>query len=112
VAKHAQAGLNAKPHPGGSQPKLTLAQRQHLIALLRQGARAHGFRNELWTLARVATIIERRFGVTYCPSGTWHLLRRLGWSAQKPQRRARERDEQAIAKWPSEDWVRIKKSQA
>jgi transposase len=112
VARHAQAGLDAKPHPGGSQPKLTLEQRQPLLELLRQGARAHGFRNELWTLARIATVIERHFGITYCPSGVWHLMRRLGWSAQKPQRRARERDEQAIAKWLREDWPRIKKSQA
>jgi transposase len=79
---------------------------------LSQGARAHGCHNELWTLARIAMVIERHFGITYCPSGVWHLMGRLGWSAQKPQRRARERDEQAIAKWLREDWPRIKKSQA
>jgi transposase len=112
VAQHAAAGLNAKPHPGGSQPKLTADQRQQLIALLRQGARTHGFRNELWTLKRIATIIARHFGITYCPSGVWHLLRRLGWSPQQPARRARERDEQAIATWPTADWPRLKKSPA
>jgi transposase len=112
VARHAQAGLDAKPHPGGSQPKLSPQQRRHLIDLLSQGARAHGFRNELWTLARIATVIKRHFGITYCPSGVWHLLRRLGWSAQKPQRRARERDEQAITQWPTYEWGQIKKSQA
>jgi transposase len=79
---------------------------------LSQGACAHGFRNALWTLARIATVIERHFGLTYAPSGVWHLLRRLGWSAQTPQRRARERNEQAIAKWPAEDGPRIKKSPA
>jgi transposase len=57
VARQAAAGLDAKPHPGGSEPKLSLAQRQHLIALLRQGARAHGFRNALWTLSRIARIL-------------------------------------------------------
>jgi transposase len=112
VGQHAEAGLNAKPHPGGSQPKLRLDQRQRLVALLSQGARAHGFRNELWTLTRIATVIDRHFGVTYCPSGVWHLLRRLGWSAPKPQRRARERHEQTLATWPTEDWPRIKKSPA
>jgi hypothetical protein len=55
-------------------------------------------------------VIERHFGVTYCPSGVWHLMGRLGSSPQKPQQRARERDEQAIAKWPTEDWPRIKKA--
>jgi transposase len=111
VAQHPETGLDAKPHPGGSQPKLSLEQRHHLIDLLSQGARAHGFRNELWTLSRIATVIARHFGHTYCPSGVWHLMHRLGWSAQKPQRRARERDEQAIAQWPTDDWPRIKKSQ-
>jgi transposase len=111
-AQHAEAGLQAKPHPGGSQPKLTADQRQQLITLLRQGARTQGFRNELWTLGRIATVIDRHFGITYCPSGVWHLLRRLGWSPQKPARRARERDEQAIGKWPTEDWPQLKKSPA
>jgi putative transposase len=112
VAQHAAAGLNAKPHPGGSDPKLNADQRQQLIELLRQGARTHGFRNARWPLKRIATIIERHFGRTYCPSGVWHLMRRLHWSPQKPQRRARERDEQAIARWPTEDWPRMKKSPA
>ena len=111
VARQAEAGLDAKPHPGGSQPKLSLLQRHHLIALLSQGARAHGFRSELWTLSRIITVIERYFAVTYCPSGVWHLMRRLKWSPQKPERRARERDEQAIREWPTQDWPRIKKSQ-
>jgi transposase len=110
VAKHAQAGLDAKPHPGGSHPKLSLQQCHHLIDLLRQGARTHGFRSALWTLARIIIVIERHFGVSYCPSGVWHLMRRLQWSPQKPERRARERDEQAIQKWPTHDWPRIKKS--
>jgi transposase len=79
---------------------------------MRQGARAHGFRNELWTLARIATVIDRPFGITYCPSGVWYLLRRLGWRPQKPARRARERDEEAIATWPKAAWPALKKSPA
>jgi transposase len=112
VAQHAAAGLDAKPHPGGSQPKLSLEQRQQLVGLLSQGARAQGFRNELWTLKRIATGIDRHFDITYCPSGGWHLLRRLGWSPQKPARRARERDEDAIAAWPKAVWPTLKKSPA
>jgi hypothetical protein len=76
---------------------------------LSQGARAQGFRNELWTLKRIATGIDRHFDITYCPSGGWHLLRRLGWSPQKPARRARERDEDAIAAWPKAVWPTLKK---
>ena len=106
-----EAGLTAKRHPG-SQPKLSPEQGQALLALLSQGARAHGFRNELWTLRRIASMIERHFGVMYCPSGVWRVLRRLKWSPQKPARRARERDEVAIAQWRSHTWPALKKSPA
>lgn len=110
-AQQADAGLNAKPHPG-SRPKLTPTQYQQLAELLAQGARTHGYRTELWTLHRIAQLIEQRFGITYCPSGVWRLLRRMGWSPQKPERRARERDEDAIATWRTQAWPRLKKSPA
>jgi len=60
-------------------------------------------------LKRVAQVIHKHFGVTYDPSGVWHVLRRMGWSCQKPRRRARERNEQAIVQWRQQDWPRIKK---
>lgn len=58
----------------------------------------------------MAEVIEKRFGVRYDPSGVWHVLQRMGWSCQKPERRARERDEDAIVQWRKKDWPRIKKS--
>lgn len=103
--------LKAKPHPG-PPPKLTDRQVARLEKMLRQGPRKHGYTTELWTCRRVAELIERTFGVTYDPSGVWHLLTRMGWSAQKPERQARERDENAIATWRKKDWPRIKKSAA
>jgi transposase len=109
VAQHT-AGLDVKPPPGGSPLKRSLNQRHHLIELLRRGARAYGFRNALWTLSRIATVIKRHFGVIYCPRGVWYLKPRLQWSPQKPGKRARKQDEQAIAKWPTQDWSRIKKA--
>src|SRR5262245_30943001 len=102
-AQHGEAGLTATRHPG-SKPKLNAAQCQTLLDLLRQGARAHGFRHALWTLRRMATVIARHFGITYCPSAVWRVLRRLTWSPQKPTSRARERDEQAMARWSPETW--------
>ena len=100
--------LKAKTHPG-PKPKLSKRQIERLQKLLLQGARRHGFATELWTLARVVEVIRKHFAVTYDPSGVWHLLRRMGWTCQKPERRARERDEQAIATWRQEDLPRIKK---
>lgn len=100
--------LAAKPHPGGMS-RLTVAQRKRLARLLLQGPRKHGYGTELWTLARVAQVIAVTFGVEYHPSAVWHILRAMNWSCQKPERRARERDEQAIRRWRREDWPRIKK---
>jgi transposase len=102
--------LKAKPHPGPAT-KLNAKQLARLEKLLTQGPRRHGYATELWTLPRVAEVIEKHFGVTYDPSGVWHVMKRMGWSCQKPERRARERDEDAIAAWRKVDWPRIKKRQ-
>lgn len=101
--------LRAKPHPG-RPPALNAKQLAQLEKLLLRGPTRYGYRTELWTLRRVAEVIVEQFGVEYDPSGVWHVLRRMGWSCQKPERRARERDEDAIATWRKTDWPRIKKS--
>ena len=102
------AALDARPHPGPA-PKLSEKQRKDLVRLLKKGPGKHGYRTELWTLKRVAEVIRKHFGVCYDPSGVWHVLRGMDWSCQKPERRARERDEKAIARWRARDWPRIKK---
>lgn len=109
VAADGPQALAAKPVPG-RPPKLGLAQWRRIVALLLKGPTHYGFATELWTLARVAEVIERRFGVSYHPSQVWRILRALGWSCQKPECRARERDEEAIARWRRVDWPRLKKS--
>ncbi len=103
-----EKGLASKPHPGGKS-RLTVAQRKRLVRLLLQGPRKHYYNTELWTLKRVAEVIATHFGVEYHPSTVWHILRAMGWSCQKPERRARERNEDAVATWRREDWPRIKK---
>ena len=101
-------GLAGKPHPGRT-PRLNHAQKKQLVKLLLRGPRAAGYTTDLWTLARVAEVIEKRLGVSYHPNYVWHILRRLGWSCQKPEQRARECDEEAIRRWRERDWPRIKK---
>ena len=105
------AALEAKPHTGRT-PELNDQQVARLDRLSRQGPARHGYPTELWTLSRVAEMTAQHFGVTYDLSGVWHLLRRMGWSAQKPERRARERDEQAIVSWRRKHWPRIRKRPA
>jgi transposase len=98
----------AKPHPG-RKPRLTPAQKRLLVRMLLRGPRAAGLGGDLWTCGRVAEAIRRRFGVTYHADHVWRILQTLGWSCQKPELRARERDEAAIERWRTRDWPRIKK---
>ncbi len=100
----------AKPHPG-KPLRLTVVQRRRLARILLQGPRKHGYSTDLWTLARVAEVIAVDFGVEYHPGHVWYVLRSMRWSSQKPERRARERDEQAIGAWRQQEWPRIKKRQ-
>ena len=102
------AALRAKPDRGGPS-KLTAAEQARLVELLLAGPRAAGYATELWTLERVTQVIVREFGVHYQLSGVWVLLRRLGWSCQKPESRARERDEAAIKRWRQVTWPKLKK---
>src|SRR5207245_7129775 len=91
----------------GNPPLLDARQRAELAEVLKADPKASGFDGG-WTLARVATVIRRRFGVLYRhPSVVWNLLHRLGFSVQKPARRAIERDEQAIAHWREHTWSQL-----
>ena len=100
--------LRPKPTPG-RPPRITPRQRAKLFKSLLRGPKAHGFSTDLWTLPRVAEVIARTCGVTYHPAHVWKILRGEGWSCQKPERRARERDEAAIQRWRTERWPHIKK---
>ena len=81
-----------------------------VVIALKNGPRANGITSDLWTLARVSEVIEKVTGVRYSQTQTWSILHdRLGWSRQRPSRKALERDEEAIATWVAKDWPRIKK---
>jgi transposase len=100
--------LRPKPTPG-RPPRVTPRQRTRLLQSLLKGAKAHGFSTDLWTLPRVAEVIARTYGVRYHPAHVWRILRGEGWSCQKPERRAKERDEAAIQRWRTARWPHIKK---
>jgi len=104
-----RAALKAKPVPG-RPPFLSQKQKKQLVNLLLQGAMAHGYRTELWTTLRIAAVIERRFGVKYHRNHISKLLHQLGWSPQKPERRALERNEADIEQWKRTVWPAVKKT--
>jgi transposase len=107
--RHGERGLDSKPQAGG-KARLTAAQRHRLCKYLVKGPRAFGWRTELWTLTRVAVLIQEKFGVSYHVSHVHRLLRRLRFSAQKPERLARERDDRAVEEFRRQRWPAIKKS--
>jgi transposase len=100
--------LRHKPPPGAPS-RLSDEQRARLPELLAQGAEAHGFRGEVWTCQRVAVVIRREFGVSYHPAHVSRVVRTLGLSLQKPQRRAEQRNEEAIDNWKEKKWPSLKK---
>jgi transposase len=95
----------------GRPPHLADHQKQHLKKILLKGAISAGYTTELWTLKRIAQLIRKEFGIHYTNVGVWKLLKlHFGWSCQKPEKRALQRDEKAIAEWKAKTWPLIKKS--
>jgi transposase len=95
----------------GRPPKLSDEQVGQVRQALLAGAVANGFENDPWTVRRVARVVARTTGVRLSVAATWRLLvGRLGWSLQRPERQAKERDEQAVARWVADEWPRTKKA--
>lgn len=94
----------------GRPSKLTAPQRRRLVRRLLRGAMACGYQTELWTTGRIAKLIKREYAIRYHPDHVGRLLHGLGWSHQKPERRALERNAKAIERWKREQWPRVKKT--
>jgi len=99
-----------RARPLGRPTKLDREQLEGLRAILLTGALSAGFPTELWTIKRVRAVIRQRFGVEYATSGCWRLLRELGFTPQKPEKRALQRNEEGIATWKRRTWPALKKS--
>lgn len=102
------AALKTRKSPGAPR-RLSAEARQQIPSLLERGAESFGFRGDLWTCSRVAKVIEREFGVAYHPAHVSRILKELGWTPQKPIRRARQRKEAEIRRWQEERWPELKK---
>jgi transposase len=99
--------------PTGRRPKVPDSALAGIERALLEGALAHGFATDVWTLERIAVVIQGLTGVQLSNPSVWRLLRgRLGWTVQRPTRQAKERDEEAIQHWVAHEWPRIKKGPA
>jgi len=108
-----EGGLEAmrSRRASGRPRRLTDKQVEQLADELLKGPEAHGYTTNLWTLPRIAQVIRKLFGVRYHAGHVWRLMRRMGWTCQKPARRAKERNEEAIRQWREERWPRLKRGQ-
>lgn len=89
--------------------RLSAEQLIALVAMLRQGPEAFGYVGQVWTQARVGELIERTFGVSYHLNHVGKVLKKCGWTCQKPVTRASQRNDDAARKWCEERWPEIKK---
>ncbi|HEU5380356.1 MAG TPA: winged helix-turn-helix domain-containing protein [Ktedonobacteraceae bacterium] len=101
-------GLKAHPAPGAAA-RLTAEQQARIPDILAKGATAYGFEGNAWTSRRLAVAMKREFGVSYHPDHCGYLVRKMGFSLQKPIVRASQRNEQAIEHWKVHHWPRLKK---
>ena len=106
-----QGGGSAWASRGSAGPKskLTAEQTQQVTQALLAGPAVHGYKTALWTLPRGAALIEDLTGVNYHPGHVWRLLGASGFSCQRPERRAVERDAKAVRRWHRADWPALKK---
>jgi len=107
-----EGGLDRLAQVGrrGGRFRLSPQQLKELAGWLKQGALAAGYDTEMWTLPRVAALIQERFGERLVITSVWNTLRRMGFSPQRPSKLARERNEPAIKRWKSKRWPTLKKS--
>ncbi|NJK93198.1 MAG: transposase [Blastochloris sp.] len=104
-------GLRSQ-HPAHAPSRLSLPQQQEVIRGLQAGAQKWGWRDNFWTLARIAQMIQKLSGVSYHEAHVWRLLQSWGWSCQRPVGRVSQRNEKAIARWKTKTWPEIKKKPA
>ena len=100
--------LRAVPEPG-RPAQLDAAQLAAVRAVVLQSPTEHGFGTELWTLKRVGAVIERMHGVRFGQTQVWRILGSLGFSPQKPEKRAIERNDDAVRHWRRRTWPALKK---
>ena len=119
--RRGRKGLEARPIPGRPR-RLKSRQMRRLVAVLLRGPMTRGYSTDIWTTRRIAEVIRDEFGVSYHRDHVGRLMHEMDWSHQKPDRRALQRDEEKIARWPTstssrrsgcagqrEEWPSIKK---
>lgn len=113
LKKYNQQGLTAlqEGKRTGAPARLSAEQLGQLVIELNKGAEHHGFSGAIWTRPRINEVIKKTFGISYDPSQIGRILKKVGWSRQLPQRKARQQDAQAVVQWRAERLPELKKSE-
>lgn len=106
--KKGESGLKSRGR-SGAPTKVTKRDLQKIETYLLKGPQFQGYATDIWTLERIAKLVRKLTGVSYHPGHVWRILRDMRWTAQKPETRARERNEGKIKQWMREEFPRIKK---
>jgi len=106
--ENGEAGLRGAGR-AGRKPRLSADQFAQVEEELLRGPTAHGYATELWTLPRIAHLIREVTGVQYHPGHVWRILQGLDWTVQRPEHRAKERDDEAIQHWQKRRWPQRKR---
>jgi len=103
-----EEGLRVRSSPGRPS-RMSRAEKRRLLRYLIKGPLEFGWTTDIWTTRRIVMLIKNEFGISYHFTHVARLLHALGWSPQKPERRALERNEEAIQRWKDTTWRKVKK---
>lgn len=95
--------------PQGRKARLSAKQEAALAKAILEGPEKQGYATQLWTLERLTVLIRTKHKIAYRPRSVWHVMGRLGFSCQRPERRSKERDEVAITRWRKTEWPKLRK---
>ncbi|MDZ4851294.1 MAG: winged helix-turn-helix domain-containing protein [Pirellulaceae bacterium] len=118
VSRQSIYNWRSKWHAGGKKAlvavpqhvptcRMSVEQQRELRSIIMQGALVAGYQTDLWTTARIAAVVKKKFKIDYNPDHLGRLLHSLGYSCQKPIKQAREQDETAVKRWKTRDWLSI-----
>lgn len=100
--------LKSKGHPG-FESKLTDKKRKAFKKAILKGPDAFGYETSLWTLPRLKAVMKKVNKLEFSEVWIWKIVRDLGFTPQKPQVKAKQRDEKKIKQWKEKTLPDLKK---
>lgn len=110
ICQRASLGLPISQKRLGATPRLGTEQLDTLSEFLKKGAESYEFTGDYWTHSRVKVVLEKEYGVVYGVKQVGRILAKIGWTRQKPQKKAAQQDAAKVTQWKEEDLPALKKS--